>query len=123
MPTEPERVQDLLGEVIRDHALRLRLARALLSDDSRADDAVQILNDALLENPEETEANLLLAEHLERAGKTEELLELLRNQLMAAQARQDLAAIRSLSIQLVGRLHLGHKHRISGSSTHLGIHF
>jgi tetratricopeptide (TPR) repeat protein len=86
------------------NVLRLQLARALLRSSDRADDAVPILNDALLENPEETEANILLAEHLQRSGKVTELLELLRNQLMAAQGRNDAAAIKMLSLELAGRL-------------------
>src|SRR5262249_3933502 len=86
------------------NVLRLQLARALLRSENRADDAVQILNNALLENPEETEANILLAEYLERSGKVTELLDLLRNQLMAAQGRSDAAAVKALSLELAGRL-------------------
>jgi tetratricopeptide (TPR) repeat protein len=99
-----EETLDGIQEAKDRNVLRLQLARAFLRSDSRADDAVQILNDALLENPEETEANLLLAEHLERSGKTEELLDLLRNQLMAAQGRNDAEAIKTLSLELAGRL-------------------
>ncbi len=86
------------------NGLRLELARALLAADGRADDAVPILNDALLENPEETAANILLAEHLERSGNVGELIELLRNQLMAAQGRNDLDGIKKLSLELAARL-------------------
>ncbi|PRP90612.1 tetratricopeptide repeat protein [Enhygromyxa salina] len=99
-----EETLDGIQEANDRNVLRLQLARAFLRSDSRADDAVQILSDALMENPEETEANVLLAEHLERSGKVEELLELLRNQLMAAQGRHDGAAIKTLSIELAGRL-------------------
>lgn len=108
---EVDRLERLVEETldgIQDskdrNVLRLRLARALLRSDTRAADAVQILNDALLENPEETEANILLAEHLERSGNFTELLDLLRNQLMAAQGRSDAAATKTLSLELAGRL-------------------
>lgn len=99
-----EETLDGLQEAADRNVLRLQLARALLHSGDRAEDAVSILNDALLENPEETEANLLLADYLERSGKLDELIELLRNQLMAAQGRQDLAAVKTLSIELARRL-------------------
>ncbi|MFO7566599.1 MAG: tetratricopeptide repeat protein [Enhygromyxa sp.] len=108
---EVDRLERLVEETldgIQDakdrNVLRLQLARALLRSSDRADDAVQILNDALLEDPEETEANLLLAEHLQRSGKIAELLDLLRNQLMAAQGRNDLPAIKAMSLELGERL-------------------
>ncbi|HVI00949.1 MAG TPA: tetratricopeptide repeat protein [Enhygromyxa sp.] len=108
---EVDRLERLVEETLdgiqeaRDrNVLRLQLARALLRSSDRADDAVPILNDALLENPEETEANILLAEHLQRSGKFSELLDLLRNQLMAAQGRNDAGAIKALSLELAGRL-------------------
>ncbi len=99
-----EETLDGLQEAGDRNVLRLQLARALLRSEDRADDAVAILNDALLEDPEQTEANLLLAEHLERSGQSAELIELLRNQLMAAQGRSDVAALRTLSIELAKRL-------------------
>lgn len=86
------------------NVLRLELARALLASENRADDAVPILNNALLEDPEETAANILLAEHLERSGNVTELIELLRNNLMAAQGRSDLNGIKQLSMELANRL-------------------
>ena len=108
---EVERLERLVEETldgIQDakdrNVLRLELARALLAAEGRADDAVPILNDALLENPEETAANLLLAEHLERSGNVGELIDLLRNQLMAAQGRSDMNGIKQLSLELANRL-------------------
>ena len=108
---EVDRLERLVEETldgIQDakdrNVLRLQLARALLRSSDRADDAVSILNDALLENPEETEANILLAEHLERSGNVAELLDLLRNQLMAAQGRNDAEGIKALSLELASRL-------------------
>ncbi|NVB41774.1 tetratricopeptide repeat protein [Pseudenhygromyxa sp. WMMC2535] len=108
---EVERLERLVEETldgIQDakdrNVLRLQLARLLLRTEGRADDAVPILNDVLLEDPEASEANLLLAEHLERSGKTEELIELLRNQLMAAQGRGDAEGIKTMSLELGRRL-------------------
>ncbi|MCA9684665.1 MAG: tetratricopeptide repeat protein, partial [Myxococcales bacterium] len=108
---EVERLERLVEETldgIQDakdrNVLRLQLARALLRSEGRADDAVPILNNALLENPEETEANILLAEHLERSGNITELIDLLRNQLMAAQGRGDGEAGKTLSLELARRL-------------------
>ncbi|WP_157596466.1 tetratricopeptide repeat protein [Plesiocystis pacifica] len=99
-----EETLDGIQESSDRNVLRLQLARTFLRTEGREDDAVPILNDVLLEDPEQTEANLLLAEHLERAGKTDELIDLLRNQLMAAQGREDAPAVRTLSMELARRL-------------------
>ncbi|MCA9717242.1 MAG: hypothetical protein KC468_21385, partial [Myxococcales bacterium] len=98
---------DGLQETEERNALRLQFARALLRVEERGDDAVRVLSDILLEEPENAEAQRLLAAHLERTGDTQGLLELLRNQLMAAQGKGDLPAIKSLSLQLVERLRVG----------------
>jgi tetratricopeptide (TPR) repeat protein len=99
-----EETLDGIQEAKDRNVLRLELARALLAAEGRADDAVPILNDALLENPEETAANILLAEHLERSGNVSGLIDLLRNQLMAAQGRNDQNGIKQLSLELAKRL-------------------
>lgn len=99
-----EETLDGIQEAKDRNVLRLELARALLASEGRADDAVPILNNALLEDPEETAANILLAEHLERSGNVTELIELLRNNLMAAQGRNDQNGIKQLSMELANRL-------------------
>ncbi len=95
---------DGLQETEERNALRLQFAQALLRLDGRGDDAVRVLNDALLEEPENAEAQRMLAAHLEKTGDTAGLLDLLRNQLMAAQGRDDHRAIKALSLQLIARL-------------------
>jgi tetratricopeptide (TPR) repeat protein len=99
-----EETLDGLQDTADRNALRVKLGKALLLDEDRADDAMGVLRDVLLEDPQHDEAQELLAEHLERAGKTEELLELLRNQLMAAQGSGNLDAIKATSIRLARRL-------------------
>jgi Tfp pilus assembly protein PilF len=99
-----EETLDGLETTAERNKLRIELARALLGQDGRSDDAVEILRDAIMEAPEDMDAQLLLAPHLESTGDTEGLLDLLRNQLMAAQGRGKAEEIRIVSLQLIARL-------------------
>lgn len=99
-----EETLDGLQDAADRNALRVKLAKALLRDASRAEAAVEALRDVLLEDPQHDEAQSLLAEHLERTGKTDELLELLRNQLMNAQSSGNPDAIKATSLRLARRL-------------------
>lgn len=86
------------------NALRVALARALLRHDARADDAVGVLQNVLVEDPQQVEAQSLLFDHLERTGRTEELTEMLHRQLDAAQDRQDVESIKVISLRLAARI-------------------
>src|SRR5690606_35719444 len=99
-----EETLDGLQDAADRNALRVKLAKALLRDERRADGAVDVLPDVLLEGPPPEQAQKLLAEHLERTGKTDELLELLRNQLMNAQSSGNPDAIKATSLRLARRL-------------------
>ncbi len=91
---------DGLQDVEDRNALRVGLAKALLSDASRVDDAIQVLREALFDQPGHPAALELLSGSLERGGKTDELVELLRDQLMGAQDRRDVGVIKATSLKL-----------------------
>jgi tetratricopeptide (TPR) repeat protein len=91
---------DGLQEVVDRNALRLSLAKALLGDTERVDDAISVLRDALFDEPGQDEALGLLTTSLETSGKTEELIELLRDQLIGAQDRGDTTTVKTASLRL-----------------------
>lgn len=95
---------DGLEEPRDRNALRVALARALLRIPERVEDAVGVLQEVLVDDPQETEAQALLFDHLERTGRTEELAEMLVRQLDAAQDRQDVESIKSISLRLASRV-------------------
>ena len=95
-----EGVVDSLEDADERNILRLRQARLLLGVEERMDDAVEALRRILLDDPHHEEARPLLLEYLERSGKEEELVEHLKDSLLAAQSRKDIEAITSLSLRL-----------------------
>ena len=82
------------------NALRLELVRSLLATMAREQDAVRLLKDMLLEEPGHKEAERLLAEVFERTGYDTELVELLQQQLMAAQESKDPDSVVAASLRL-----------------------
>ena len=86
------------------NALRLELAKALLRKEQRADDAVAVLQDVLVEDPVHEEAQNMLVSHFEHVGDREQLLALLRRQLEVARERRDVAAIKAAALRLGSRL-------------------
>lgn len=94
---------DGLASTQERNALRMMLARAL-GDAMDFDDAIEVLRAVLLEAPEHAEAQTAFAKHLEATGQQQELVELLRQQLMAAQAREDNRATAALALRLGQRL-------------------
>ena len=91
---------DGLQEVGDRNALRISLARGLLGDPARNEDAVQVLREALFDQPGHEEALSMLTSSLEKAGRTEELTELLRDQLIGAQDRGDAVTLKATSLRL-----------------------
>lgn len=95
---------DALTEPAARNALRLEQARFLLAAGDAApdsaEDAVEILRDALIEDPDQADAALLLADLYERRGDRDGLEELLTRQLDAAKDRADTAAIGALSLRI-----------------------
>lgn len=86
------------------NALRVALARALLSREDRAPEATTLLEDVLVEDPGQVEAQHLLFGFLEKSGRHDELLELLERQLFAAREREDHAGIKTASLELARRV-------------------
>ncbi|HHH28695.1 MAG TPA: tetratricopeptide repeat protein, partial [Polyangiaceae bacterium] len=86
------------------NALRVSLARALLGREDRAPEATTLLEDVLVEDPGQAEAQKLLFGFLEKAGRHAELVELLERQLLAARERDDHAGIKASSLELARRI-------------------
>jgi len=102
-----DRLERLLGEVLdglRDtadrNALRIMLVHALLSEPGREEQALAILKDVLLEDPDDTRAQLMLIEHLERTGQRDELIATLHTRLSSARERNDRPAVKAFSLRL-----------------------
>ncbi|MEM1033649.1 MAG: tetratricopeptide repeat protein, partial [Myxococcota bacterium] len=95
---------DGLQEVGDRNALRIGLAGALLRHDDRVDDAIVVTREALFDAPGDPEALSLLTQSLERAGRTEELSDLLRDQLAGAKERGDAETVKATATRLVGML-------------------
>ncbi|MBI2896504.1 MAG: tetratricopeptide repeat protein [Deltaproteobacteria bacterium] len=91
-----------LVEPAERNLLRMERVRLLLAKggDEQVSDAIEALRDVLLEDPEHREAEGLLADHLEKAGKESDLSDLLWRQLEAARAKRDAAAQAAISIRL-----------------------
>jgi tetratricopeptide (TPR) repeat protein len=94
---------DGLPDASERNTLRMMLAQTLGENDG-VEDAIEVLRAILLETPDHGDAQDLFAKHLEATGQQQELVELLRQQLMGAQARGDTPAIAGLSVQLGRRL-------------------
>lgn len=91
---------DGLQDTAERNALRLMLVDCMLPRTEHQDDALEILRNVLLEDPEHAEALRLMAQHLERTGNRDELLDLLRQQLMNAHGRRDAEAVRIYALRL-----------------------
>ena len=98
-----EETLDGLEEQGDRSTLRVALARAYLGSDGRAEEAVEVLQRVLVADPLHAEAQDLLVSHLERTGRTEELVDMLRQQLRAAEEREDEMAIKASALQLAAR--------------------
>lgn len=91
---------DSIGEASERNALRLELAQTLLAAGERDADAIEILQGVLLESPDHPTALPLLVDVLQRAGRGDELIGVLQEQLMAAQAKGDIDAIATMSLRI-----------------------
>lgn len=92
-------IDALLDPALRNEA-RLTKARFLMGLPEREFDAVDLLKDALGEEPGQPEASELLAKLYEQSGYDEDLVELLQQQLDVARDNQDLVLIAELSLKL-----------------------
>lgn len=80
--------------------LRLEQANVMLADPAKVDAAAELLREALDDDPRQLEAAIQLSGILERAGRFDELADLLASQLDGAKDREDAASIVSLSMRL-----------------------
>ncbi len=94
-----ELVSSLLDPSARNKA-RMMLAKGRMLDAERQYEAVEILKDVLMDEPDHTEAADLLAQLYEASGYDEELVDLLETQLNVARDNQDIENIVSLSLRL-----------------------
>jgi len=93
---ETDRLRQLVEETLDSvsdederNALRLQLAQTLLQHPDREGHAIALLREILVETPDHHEAQRLMAEVLERTGREQELVDLVHQQWLAAQARGD----------------------------------
>jgi tetratricopeptide (TPR) repeat protein len=99
-----EQTIGVVENVAERTALRLDQARALSEKKSGVKRAIDVLNDLLADDPGRPEAFELLADLLERAGREDELADLLVRELDAAFERGDAPAARGLGTKLVAAL-------------------
>jgi tetratricopeptide (TPR) repeat protein len=95
-----ERLIDMADDGAERSARRVELARLKLGRLQDESGAVELLQAVLEEEPSHTEAVVALSELFEKAGRNEELAELLEREVEAARQRGDAAA----EVRLLGRL-------------------
>ena len=83
--------------------LRLERVKVLTSSLGMGEDAAAALREIVDDDPSQVEAAIMLANILERAGRNDDLAELLAKQLDAAKDRGDAASVASLALRL-GRI-------------------
>lgn len=80
---------------------RMRLEQAkLMLDRGEREEALEVLQQVVLEDPGQVQAASVLSELLEKTGRRDDLIALLIGQLDAAKDRQDVAAVTALSLRL-----------------------
>ncbi|MFO0682955.1 MAG: tetratricopeptide repeat protein [Sandaracinus sp.] len=84
------------------NALRMELAARLMGPFAAQEDAISVLREVLEEDPDHLGASQALADVFERAGRNEELADLLRLQLDRARDRNDATAVAALSLRTGG---------------------
>jgi len=99
-----EETLDSLQSTEERNFLRLQKAKALLSIKELEEEGAQVLKNILLEDPEFIEAQKLLMDYYENHGMEEEIIELLKNNLLTAQTKHDLKAIKEISFNLGRRI-------------------
>lgn len=96
------RTLDGLIEPEDRNALRMELASRLMGPFAAQEDAIGVLREVLDEDPDHLAASQALADVFERAGRDEELADLLRLQLDRARDRNDATAVAALSLRTGG---------------------
>ena len=90
----------LIESIEERTSLRLEEAELLLARPDTEQQATELLQDVLEEEPDHLKASILLSSILERRGDKDQLATLLARQLDAAKDRGDVSTILSLSIRL-----------------------
>lgn len=98
------RTLDGLIEPSDRNELRMELANRLMGRYAAQEDAITVLREVLDEEPDHLGASQLLADVFEKAGREEELADLLRLQLDRARDRSDATAVAALSLRTGGLL-------------------
>lgn len=95
---------DSLDGTNERNAMRLQLARAMLELGDPRGEAVEVLQEVLREDPGHADGQALLMEVLERSGRGGEVIELLRQQLLADQERGNAVAVARGALSLARRV-------------------
>ncbi len=93
-----EQTVPLLESQAEQSKLRVERAKIVMQKDPER--AIELFNEILSADPAQLEASILLADILEKAGRDDELSEVLSRQLDGAKDRSDAAAAVSLSMKL-----------------------
>lgn len=99
---------DTLTDPAERNSMRMELARALADRSGSETDAVRLLRDVLTDDPSNSEGEALLAEIFERTGYDAELSELLQQQLVHAEEREDIEGLVSVALRLGELLRASH---------------
>ncbi|MBW2278507.1 MAG: tetratricopeptide repeat protein, partial [Deltaproteobacteria bacterium] len=86
------------------NVLRLMWAKLLMVTPDREADAIDVLKNIQLEEPGHEESLTMLADHLEKSERFEELFELLNDQYLLVQERGNVEEIRVVALELGKRL-------------------
>ncbi len=95
-----EETLDSLPEPDDRNRLRLMQAKLLLNNDQRQDEAVELLKDVLLDDPNHSPAQLMLIDYYERTGNETDYIDLLRRQFETAMTQDDAEAIKQGALKL-----------------------
>ncbi|HWB81061.1 MAG TPA: tetratricopeptide repeat protein [Nannocystaceae bacterium] len=113
---------DSLDGTAERNAMRLQLVHALLELGDPRGEAVDVLREVLREDPDHEEGQRMLLEVLERSGRGDEVVELLRSQLLADQERNDGPAVARASLSLARRV-VGNDREDALSLVRTGLQF
>ncbi len=96
---------DSLGDAAARNAMRMELVAALVDGGDARGDATAVLHDVLREEPEHPRARNMLLDMLERDGRGEEVVVLLREQLRTDELHGDPGRIADAALMLARRIH------------------
>ena len=98
------RITPLIDDPRERSALRIEQVNALLPQPARAGEVITLLQDIIADDPSQRDAARVLSELLEREGRSDELSQLLTNEIDRAKDARDVALIVQLSLRLAGIL-------------------